>query len=91
MAMANIIIKKEHRSDYSRERERQSNIAKSIKQSEDRERFNPLKDNAARGDFRLCKESDKQYADYRKFKSTTAREKIKDNLEQIKKENQRRD
>ena len=41
---------------------------------------------AMRADFRVCKENDKLYADFRRFADKGDREKIKRKLEQVKKE-----
>ncbi len=59
---------------------------KSIRKHEDRMKGLSRSKGAERGDFKLCKESDKLYADYRKFKSKKDREKITKNLEQLRRE-----
>ena len=41
---------------------------------------------AMRADFKLCRENDKLYKDYRRFKDKGDREKINKELEQTKKE-----
>ena len=41
---------------------------------------------AKRQDFKLCRENDKLYKDYRRFNDKSSREKIKRELEQVKKE-----
>ena len=41
---------------------------------------------AQRGDFKLCRESDKLLKDYKRFKNPKDREKIKDNMDQLRKE-----
>ena len=41
---------------------------------------------AMRADFKLCKENDKLYADFRRFSDKGDREKIKQKLEQVKEE-----
>lgn len=37
------------------------------------------------GDFKMCREVEKEYSDYRRFKDSTDREKIKQNITEIEK------
>jgi len=44
---------------------------------------------AQRGDFKMCREGDKVLSDYKRFKDTKSREKIKDEYFQLQKEYRR--
>lgn len=61
---------------------------KSIRQHEDRMKGLSQRKGAERGDFKLCREGDKLYADYSKYKDPKDREKINKNLNQLRRENQ---
>lgn len=87
--MANVIIPKEHRSDYSKERDVRDNTRKSLDALDHRSRFAPSKDSAARGDYKQCKEMDKQMSAYREHKDPRVRAELKRNMDQINKEHRR--